>query len=407
MRSTQRLYLSLCAMAVMSLAINSAQAVSVSADYRADFNTPAPSAGWSYQWNDGGAVGTATNYTDMVFDAANNRYDADGIPGLPGANPGAFVFLGGTGGHPGRGAGDGGSGGIDRAAIPGYTIQAGEQGQSYLAIGANKSAGGGQDGLDVRVFVNDTLVTQQLNRRQTAFTVDLGNLKVGDTVYAAVGPNNRDGSDGFNFDMNLVNFKGAAVAADYTDDFAFAGPAAGWEYVWNENGPVGDDANYSPLLPSGTQYDQNGIAGLPDAEPGAFVSLNAQSGHPGRGAGDAPGDGIDHAAIAGFTVGISGSYDILAALSRRIVGGTIDVDVFRNNDLLLSLNGIANSNTFSTSLGNLNKGDTIYFALGPNGADGSDGTNFDFTLFVTVPEPGSALLLSLGGLAFLRRRRIA
>lgn len=55
----------------------------------------------------------------------------------------------------------------------------------------------------------------------------------------------------------------------------------------------------------------------------------------------------------------------------------------------------------------LNAGDIVDFALGPNGSNLSDVTAFNATVS-NVPEPSSALLLTLGGVAMLQRwRRVA
>jgi len=55
----------------------------------------------------------------------------------------------------------------------------------------------------------------------------------------------------------------------------------------------------------------------------------------------------------------------------------------------------------------LNPGDTVDFALGPYGNYLSDSTAFNATIS-NVPEPSSALLLALGGVAMLQRwRRVA
>lgn len=411
MRFLKRVLSVVASVSAVGLSALPVQAVTVSADYRGDFQTPAPSAGWAYQWNSGGAIGNSANYTNLIHSPADNRYDVDGVAGLPGADPGAFVFLGSTGGHPGRGSADANSGGISRFAIASYTVQANEAGRSYLALAAGKDATAGQNGLDVQVYVNNTLVTSRTNARQAAFTFDLGQLNAGDIVRAAVGPNTADGSDGFSLDANLVNLRGATVVADYTNDFQTPAPKAGWTYQWNSSGPIGNSANYSNLLSTGTVYDVDGVAGLPGPNPGAFVFLGANDGHPGRGSADGGSGGLDRYAIAGFTVNTSGTYDVLGAVSRRLGAGggtsTLDVEVYVNNTLLLNLGTVTNE-AFLASLGALNAGDRIYFAVGPDVGDGADGFQMDFTVFASIPEPATASLglIALGGL-MLRRRRLA
>lgn len=39
----------------------------VVADYRDDFQGTTPKPGWAYRWNSAGAIGTATNYTNLIW----------------------------------------------------------------------------------------------------------------------------------------------------------------------------------------------------------------------------------------------------------------------------------------------------------------------------------------------------
>ena len=57
MRFAKMLVVALTALVLLA---GSASAV-VIADYQADFQGGAPAAGWAYQWNSGGAIGTAAN----------------------------------------------------------------------------------------------------------------------------------------------------------------------------------------------------------------------------------------------------------------------------------------------------------------------------------------------------------
>ena len=63
------------------------------ADFRYDFQSPTPAAGWSYLWNENGAIGDAANYDDLGWNG--NRYDSDGdsqFPVFSHANVGGIRF---------------------------------------------------------------------------------------------------------------------------------------------------------------------------------------------------------------------------------------------------------------------------------------------------------------------------
>ena len=45
----------------------------------------------------------------------------------------------------------------------------------------------------------------------------------------------------------LDNLPAPVAVADYRDDFQGPSPAAGWQYLWNDSGEIGDAANYSAM----------------------------------------------------------------------------------------------------------------------------------------------------------------
>jgi hypothetical protein len=188
--------------------------------------TPAP--GWSYLWNSGGAIGNPANYTSLLPTTDPGAfYDNDGVVGLPGPNPGAFVYLGlvGTGllnagqpgGHPGRGLGDDGTAfGFERFAIAAFTLSAPASGVSItnsLLTNANFSS----DGVHAQVYLNNSsapLVDASTAAGQgmtTTFDVGLGNLAAGDVIFVAVGPRNTNFADSFSLRYEIT---ATAVAAE-------------------------------------------------------------------------------------------------------------------------------------------------------------------------------------------------
>ncbi len=206
----------------------------VIADYRADFTGTTPATGWAYLWNSGGAIGTETNYTPLVWYASGNHYNYDGLGGLPRANPAAYANLNVNGGHPGRGSGDGGGTytANDIYPIAGYTIQAGEAGPIYLTNAAVSGLSTGSNGVDVRVYVNDTLINSfvQQSGPSLGFDVPLGVLSAGDKVFVAVGPNVHDGNDTFQLTYRLES---NAVASQVYWDADGAAPVDGGTGGWD------------------------------------------------------------------------------------------------------------------------------------------------------------------------------
>src|SRR4051812_4576952 len=82
-----------------------------------------------------------------------------------------------------------------------------------------------------------------------------------------------------------------ALITSFATAFQPFTPEPGWGYLWNNAGPIGNPANYTPLLPtSGGRYSSDGTDNLPATPPGAFVDIGihgdppAPGGHPGLGA---------------------------------------------------------------------------------------------------------------------------
>ena len=209
----------------------------------------------------------------------------------------------------------------------------------------------------------------------------------------------------------LYTGDGLIPVADYHDDFQGPTPAAGWQYLWNQGGPIGDAANYVPLLWDGsTRYDSDGAAGVPDPPPGGYVFLGPTSGHTGYGTAQSS-NTIDRFAIAAYTVALAGEYAITDGSLMMTSGGrTVGTDVLELrvyvDDELHYAETDVDATTFYLWLGSLDAGQTIYVAVGPQGSHDSDSFRVDYTIVMT-PEPATLLLLagSLAALAARRRRR--
>ncbi len=164
------------------------------ASYTDDF--PATQqAGWLYQWNGSGPVGTSAGYIDLQWNGA--AYDSDGLAGFPDDSEMRYGRLVATGGHAGQGSDQGAA--HDRYAIAGYAVSL----PGAYRISDSSAAQTGcawSNGLDLRVYVNDTLIVQQAvesGGASVSFDSPLGQLLAGDRIYVAAGPSARDGCDAF------------------------------------------------------------------------------------------------------------------------------------------------------------------------------------------------------------------
>lgn len=244
--------------------------------------------------------------------------------------------------------------------------------------------------------------------------------------------------------------------ADFQDEFQFGMPGAGWSYLWNANGPLGNPANYAPLVSDNGRYESVYNGAYPDAAPGSFVAVGSSVGEltrypeipglpplpplpltfvrPGDGRLQNASGGFERAAIVGYRfsapdfadAGIpSGTranafitaYDFAVAVDS--VDG-VSARVYRHTDptplLDFSLDNpppFVPPFRFETTLdprprfvGNYGVGETVYFAIGPNLNDTNDELRLDFTLGLTaVPEPTSLALLAPAATGLLMRRR--
>jgi hypothetical protein len=389
------------------------------ANYRDDFKPGGPAPGWKYAWSAGGKAGDASTYAPLQWSDSAGVYNTTGFA-TPEWNGAAhnddYLKLGDEGGHPGR---------ANFAVIAGYTIQAEDGAGLYRLAGssiakANGTVENGEDGLDLSVYLNNTLlggVTAVSTSGSIAtFNRNLGQLAVGDTVYVAVGQAGNQLDDlfkGFNFSIERgVLDPNApppppppppptwAAIADFRDDFQTGAPAPGWKYLWSAGGKPGDAASYAPLAwsESAGVYNTTGAATTEwngAAHNDDYLKLGLAAGHPGR---------PNYSVIAGYTIQAEDGAGVYRLVSGTISKGDaavqpgedgLDVSIFVNNTLRgatipISASGVLAS--FSRELGQLAVGDTIYVTINAAGNQLYDlFGGFDFTIEKQVPVAAAEL----------------
>jgi hypothetical protein len=251
---------------------------------------------------------------------------------------------------------------------------------------------------------------------------------------------------------------GRAVAqsvnvADFQDEFQVGTPRPGWSYLWNANGPLGNPANYAPLVADNGRYESVANGTYPDPAPGSFVAAGTSPVDLAHYPYDLPGlppmpqtivrpgqgrvqdaAGIERAVIIGYTFSAQDFADAGIAPNQRALASITDYDfavavegldgvsarVFRDTDATPVLDfSLDNPPPFvppfrfqtlmdprERSVGEYSVGQTVYFAVGSNLNDTNDEMRLDFTLGLKpVPEPTTLALLAPLGLGLLTRRR--
>ena len=177
------------------------------ADLSTDYATGGFPSGWQFLRNTA-AIGDSANYTHLLWDAGNSRYDITGNS-ITDSNGAYTSLMNGGQIHPGQGIGQGAA--FDGYTIAAYTIQSGEAGLvsidgSLTGIDPDGATGSGANGWDLRIFVGNSQAGGTLyfpwSMQPEAFSRALGSLNAGDTVYVAVGPGSRD-----YYDSSLLAFQ--------------------------------------------------------------------------------------------------------------------------------------------------------------------------------------------------------
>ena len=183
--------------------------VTTVADYKDDFQGPAPKANWQYLWNSNGIVTVVSNYASMGWDPAG-FYDANGPGANPAPNPASWVLAASTYVHPGAGTANGST--VDRFSIAAYTVRKTALYYMTPAYVRLQTAAGGIE-LRVRVNSNDRFTQVITATNLVPLSLNLGELASNDTVYVAVGPNGINTSDALALDYTLSEIANLTVRA--------------------------------------------------------------------------------------------------------------------------------------------------------------------------------------------------
>lgn len=176
-------------------------------NYQDEFQPGTPADGWTYAWNSKGKKGKSKYYVPLTWSDQAQAYNTTGLETMtpnPKSHKDDFLQLALDAGHPGK---------PKYLPVIGYTIQP-EDGLGFYRIAdssiqkANDFLIKKEDGLDVTVYVNDTLIgTGQgvlTDGLLSNFDMTLGTLNVGDTIWLTIDPLKNNYDDAFtNFDFTL------------------------------------------------------------------------------------------------------------------------------------------------------------------------------------------------------------
>jgi hypothetical protein len=189
------------------------------AGYQSDFQTGTPATGWTYAWNPTGQLANSAAFAPLQWSDTAQLYNTTGAatqaPGSTSHND-DYLALSKSFGHPGH---------PNYAPIVGYTIQP-EDGAGLYRITESSIAkfdgivSPGEDGLDVLVYRNDTLLVNaqsvSTSGLEANFDRELGELQVGDTVWVKVSPKSNLNYDAFTkFDFTLRRFAPATALSSF------------------------------------------------------------------------------------------------------------------------------------------------------------------------------------------------
>ncbi|HEY3329240.1 MAG TPA: GDSL-type esterase/lipase family protein [Capsulimonadaceae bacterium] len=178
------------------------------AEYQADWRGPAPQAGWAYLWNANGAIGTAANYSPLVWNEKARGYTVSSTA-WPAPGEGGHALMTRTGGHAGIGSAQSDAK-LSRYIIAAYTVPPGATGRLWIdgsilrPLGATEKAPG--NSIDFRVYLGDKKVlsnTVEASDAYTAFRADVADATPGQVVYVCAGSPQYDVSNGLTWNFRV------------------------------------------------------------------------------------------------------------------------------------------------------------------------------------------------------------
>ncbi|MEZ4608185.1 MAG: hypothetical protein R2865_15685 [Deinococcales bacterium] len=270
----------------------------VISSYQAAFQSPSPANGWRYLWNAYGPLGDLASYASLYWNQGD-RYDSDGAVGSPDNSQLLWGNLAAKGGHPGKTPSADNS--FERYVIAAYRISATGVYLLKESIIQSIAPCTGSDGGHVVIYANQRHI-HTVNYgagASTSFDISLGQLSPNDEIFIAVGGNNNDSCDSFEWDFKIARYlddNPEYRLSNYRNHFS----TSAWRYLWNAGGPIGQESAYQSLYWNGSAYDSNGLVGIPDGSKMSWGHLSSTGGH--VGAGTAQGQLYDRYAIAAYRV---------------------------------------------------------------------------------------------------------
>ncbi|MEJ0001456.1 MAG: hypothetical protein WDO13_21400 [Verrucomicrobiota bacterium] len=170
----------------------------------------------------------------------------------------------------------------------------------------------------------------------------------------------------------------ADVLADFTADYQPQTPKAGWKYQWN-TGSVTNPDKYQALIWNEGVDAYTVTSTFPDKNGTWYLRIGGGYHHPGPQKDSGP-----LFAIASYTLqrGQEGRIAITKSNINRTdtsATGSLKVAILVNDKIIKEFT-VSDKATFDNDLGELQDGDVVSVAVGPDGSDAYDAFKLDFVL---------------------------